>query len=81
MYSGRSFLFYPDDTCLLWLSIYKFYAMSKTNSCAVNILINIAKGYTVEYPTAGASLLAVWLAYANAGGSVYVPAIIPIRVK
>ena len=50
-------------------------------SCAVNILRNMVRGYTVEYPTAGASLLQEELAYASAGGSVYEPAIIPIMVK
>jgi hypothetical protein len=54
---------------------------NNTIICAVKILRNIASGYTVEYPTAGASFEQILLEYANAGGSVYVPAIIPAMVK
>ena len=42
---------------------------------------NILSGYTVEYPIEGASFEHDALAYANAGGSVYVPASIPMIVK
>ena len=50
-------------------------------ACATNIRRNIESGYTMEYPTEAASLLAVWLAYPSAGGSVLEPAMIPISVK
>ena len=59
-----------------------FYAQNiKISNWAVNTRINIVSGYTVEYATAGASLFAVLFAYANAGGSVVLPLINPIRVQ
>lgn len=43
--------------------------------------MNMVRGYTVEYATAGASLLATLLPYASAGGSVYPPLIRPMMVR
>ena len=54
---------------------------NSTTICAVKMRRNIESGYTVEYPKAGASFEQTLLAYASAGGSVYVPAIIPMMVK
>lgn len=54
---------------------------NSTMSCAVKILRNMLNGYTVEYPIADDSPAQTELAYASAGGSVYVPAIIPMIVK
>lgn len=42
--------------------IWNSYARNKISNCAVITRKNIVNGYTVEYATAGASLLAVLLA-------------------
>ena len=48
-----------------------FYAQKNSiRICAVRILRNIVRGYTVEYPIAGASFPALAFANARAGGSV-----------
>ena len=57
------------------------YMKKMSTSCAIRMRRNMERGYTVEYPTAGALLPAVALAKASAGGSVFEPAMSPISVK
>ena len=59
-----------------------FYAQKNSiRICAVRILRNIVRGYTVEYPIAGASFPALAFANARAGGSVVAPDITPASTK
>ena len=67
-FSGGSLLLILKSLFLLYNSVYP--QKNNTIICAVNILRNIASGYTVEYPTAGASFEQMLFEYANAGGSV-----------
>jgi hypothetical protein len=54
---------------------------NSTSTCATSTLRNIVNGYTVEYATAAWSLVQILFEYANAGGSVIAPEIIPAMVK